>query len=67
MKPSQTMNGSILRLFQDEVDYHRWSASGIVNDGLATEVSRACDKFFEKRGMIAEFKKAYNFYAKKKG
>jgi len=65
MKPSQTMNGAIMRLFQDEAEHGRWSQSGIVNDGLAIQVSRACDKFFKKRGMIADFKYGYNFHYRK--
>lgn len=66
MRASQSMNGAVMRLFQDEVEYHRWSQSGIINDGLAKEVGDACDKFFEKRGMITTFKQAYNYYTKKK-
>lgn len=66
MRASQRMNGATMRLFQDEAEYHRWSQSGIVNDGLAIQVGNACDKFFEKRGMITTFKQAYNYYAKRK-
>jgi len=60
------MNGSVMRLFQDEAEYHRWSVSGIINDGLAKEVGDACDVFFKRRGMITTFKQAYNYYAKRK-
>jgi len=60
------MNGSVMRLFQDEAEYHRWSVSGIINDGLAKEVGDACDVFFKTRGMITTFKQAYNYYAKRK-
>ena len=55
-----------MRLFQDEAEYHRWSVSGIINDGLAKEVGDACDVFFKRRGMINTFKQAYNYYAKRK-
>jgi len=62
-----TMNGYTIRLFRPEPEFQRWSYSGIVKDGLAIQASMALDKFFEKRGMISEFRKGFNNYARRKG